>query len=240
MGAYIDSYYEYMWKSCLLLGDPELKAMWDASIGPVRRYLPDARADGLWFAQVNKNTGAVVSHTTNVWDAYFPGLLALSGDLISAARHQDAWDSAWRRYGMLPERFDYVTHAIETPTYTLNPEIMESAWYLSRYTHDPKYKARVWRYYQDLRRCCRTDTAYTVANAATGKQGDLMETFFIAETLKYIWLTFAGDRVLNPNEWVLSTEAQPFRRADFHHAEAARRLGYAPTFTFPVASAPAS
>ena len=53
-----------------------------------------------------------------------------------------------------------------------------------------------------------------------------METFFIAETLKYFWLTFVGDRRFDPDGYVFSTEAQPFRRADFDRVQAGLRLGF--------------
>ena len=227
VGAYIDSYYEYMYKAWLLFGDPELKAMWDPSIAAVDRYIADPQPDGLWFAQVDMASGARVNRTTNVWDAYFPGLLTLSGDTAHAAAADDAWDGAWRRWGMLPERFDYATMRVEHGEYTLNPEIMESAWYLAHATHDARYSARVERYWHDLQRCCRAAFGYTtIADVRTGTRNDLMETFFLAETLKYIWLTFVGDRRFDPDDYVMSTEAEPFRRRDFDHAVARVRLGY--------------
>ena len=227
VGAYIDSYYEYMYKAWLLFGDPELKAMWDASIAAVDRYVADPRPDGLWFAQVDMDTGVRLNTSTNVWDAYFPGLLALSGDLDRAALHQDAWDGAWQHWHRLPERFDYATRAVEHGAYTLNPEIMESAWYLAHATHDVKYVARVAHYWADLKACCRAMAGYaTLVDARTGQQNDLMETFFVAETLKYIWLVFTEDRALNPDNYIMSTEAQPFRRKSFDKQKARKWLGF--------------
>ena len=227
VGAYIDSYYEYMWKAWLLLGDPELKAMWDASLPPIRKYLADEQPGGLWFRQVDMVDGRPLNTMVNVWDAYFPGLLALSGDVTRAARHQDAWDAIWTRYGMIPERFDYASGAVVNGHYTLNPEMMESAYYLWHYTGDPKYRERNLKYYRDLQRCCRVDGGYaTIADARTGEKQDIMETFFIAETMKYLWLTFVPKSVLNADDFVFSTEAHPFRRSDFNHAIAKVRLGY--------------
>ena len=227
VGAYIDSYYEYMFKASLLFGDPELNAMWRASIAAVQAHIADEHEGELWFAQVDKDTGARLNRTTNVWDAYFPGLLALSGDVARAARHQDAWDRVWRRWRMLPERFDYGTGAIEHGAYTLNPEMMESVYYLSHATHDPKWRARALGYYRDLERCCRTANGYaTIKDVRTGEKTDLMETFFIAETLKYLWLTFTPERRFKADDYVFTTEAQPFRRADFDRAEARMRLGF--------------
>jgi hypothetical protein len=39
-----------------------------------------------------------------------------------------------------------------------------------------------------------------------------METFFLAETMKYLYLTFAMADGINPDTYVFSTEAHPFRK----------------------------
>lgn len=41
---------------------------------------------------------------------------------------------------------------------------------------------------------------------------DSMESFWLAETLKYFYLLFAEESVVSLDEWVLNTEAHPFRR----------------------------
>jgi mannosyl-oligosaccharide alpha-1,2-mannosidase len=38
-----------------------------------------------------------------------------------------------------------------------------------------------------------------------------MQSFWLAETLKYLWLLFAPDDVISLDEWVLNTEAHPLR-----------------------------
>ena len=40
---------------------------------------------------------------------------------------------------------------------------------------------------------------------------DSMESFWIAETLKYLWLLFGSEKLFSFSEWVLNTEAHPFR-----------------------------
>ena len=39
---------------------------------------------------------------------------------------------------------------------------------------------------------------------------DVQQSFFIAETLKYLYLLFSEDSVLPLDSWVLNTEAHPF------------------------------
>ena len=40
---------------------------------------------------------------------------------------------------------------------------------------------------------------------------DKMQSFFLAETLKYLYLIFASGDTMHLNEWVFNTEAHPFR-----------------------------
>ncbi|MCP5634882.1 glycoside hydrolase family 47 protein, partial [Klebsiella pneumoniae] len=41
---------------------------------------------------------------------------------------------------------------------------------------------------------------------------DEMESFWIAETLKYYLLLFSEPSLISLDEWVLNTEAHPFKR----------------------------
>lgn len=41
-------------------------------------------------------------------------------------------------------------------------------------------------------------------------QDDVQQSFFLAETLKYLYLIFSDDNVLSLDHWVLNTEAHPF------------------------------
>ena len=40
-----------------------------------------------------------------------------------------------------------------------------------------------------------------------------MQSFFLAETLKYFYLIFSPPDLISLDEFVLNTEAHPFRRA---------------------------
>lgn len=40
---------------------------------------------------------------------------------------------------------------------------------------------------------------------------DSMESFWISETLKYLWLLFSDDEALSLSDYVLNTEAHPLR-----------------------------
>ena len=93
-----------------------------------------------------------------------------------------------------PEEIDYKKMKPTYPGYYLRPEIIESAWYLREATHDPVYRAMGETFYRSLVRYCRTEAAYTsLTDVVSKKQGDSMESFFFAETLKYLYLLLSPD-----------------------------------------------
>lgn len=211
IGCCIDSYYEYLLKGAILFDDRELREAWDLSKAAIDQHIAEEVDSALWFAQVNKETGELVNRTVTLYDAYFPAVLCLAGDLENAARYQDSWNSLWLKYGLEPMVYDYGKQEILHPAYNLNPEIIESAYYLYHFTGDKKYKEMAFRYYNDILAFCRTDVAFTnIQDVRTKAQKDHMETFFLAETMKYLYLVFADPEGINPDACVFSTEAHPF------------------------------
>jgi mannosidase alpha-like ER degradation enhancer 1/mannosidase alpha-like ER degradation enhancer 2 len=213
IGCCIDSYFEYMYKGYVLFGDEELKRMWEKSIIPIQSLMADPMGDDLWYGQVNMETGEKMGSTVTLYDAYFPAVLALSGDLERAAKNQAAFNRLWMKNGLEPMVYDYKADKILNASYDLNPEIIESAYYLYYFTKDVKYKDMARQYFADLVAYCRTDIAFTcIEDVTTKKQKDHMETFFLAETMKYLYLVFANPPGINPDKCVFSTEAHPFRK----------------------------
>jgi mannosidase alpha-like ER degradation enhancer 2 len=51
-----------------------------------------------------------------------------------------------------------------------------------------------------------------LTNVVTKEKGDLMPSYFLTETLKYLYLLFAPDTALDLDHVVLNTEAHPLRR----------------------------
>ncbi len=119
----------------------------------------------------------------------------------------------WTLHGIEPELLDYRTMQVVSPGYPLRPEIIESAYYLHHYTKDPRYLEMGRVFFEALVAHCRTDTGYTVLNdVVTKEQGDRMPSYFLAETLKYLYLLFAPDETLDFDHVVFNTEAHPLRR----------------------------
>jgi len=213
VGARIDSYYEYLWKCWTLFGDEDCHAMWKESIAAANRYYPEEVDGALWVGHVDMDSGERVASRYGALDAFWPGLLALSGDVAQARRLQDSSFAMWRKWGIEPEAYDYRKGEVTSPGYPLRPEIIESAWYLNRLTGDAKYRAMGREMFDDFVRYTRTDSGFaTLASVITKEQEDDMESFVLAETFKYFYLLFAPPETLDPAKVVLTTEAHPLRR----------------------------
>jgi mannosidase alpha-like ER degradation enhancer 2 len=223
----IDSYYEYLLKCWLLFDDQDCKRMWLDSIAAINKYLADevdrqARRSELelWYGHADMNTGLRTSTVYGALDAFFPAVLALSGDLDRAVRLQASSRKMWRQYGIEPEEINYQTWEVVSPGYPLRPEIVESTYYLHHYalvagrrTEAASYLQQGQLMFQDFVKHCRTEEGYAALKSVlTKEQSDSMQSFLFAETFKYFYLLFAPPRTLNFDSVVFNTEAHPIRR----------------------------
>ncbi|KAI9362108.1 glycoside hydrolase [Zopfochytrium polystomum] len=96
--------------------------------------------------------------------------------------------------------------------YSLRPEVVESIFYMWRMTHDPVWREMGWSIAQNINRHCRHKNGFfnlhdvSLTNVSPS---DTQETFFLAETLKYLYLLFSGDDLIPLDEYVFNTEAHP-------------------------------
>lgn len=213
VGGGIDSYYEYLLKSARLFGDADLEAMWKESLRAINAHLADETPGGLWYGQVDRTTGERTATEFGALHAFLPAVLALGGDLGRARRLQDSAYRMWALHGIEPDLLDYRTMQVKEAGYPLRPEIVESTYYLYRYTRDPRYLEMGRTFFTALLAHCRTEDGYTVLkDVVTKEKGDLMPSYCLAETLKYLYLLFAPEETLDLRKVVLNTEAHPLER----------------------------
>ena len=217
----IDSYYEYLLKCWLLFGDRDCKRMWDQSIVAINKYLADeihhplpaTTTLELWYGHADMNTGARTATTFGALDAFFPAVLALSGDVERARLLQYSSLVMWNAVGIEPEEYNYRTGVITSPGYPLRPEIVESTYYLFQYTRDWLYLYTGRKLWRDFVEHCRTDEAYAALKDVVMKQKtDSMQSFLFAETFKYFYLLFAPPDTLDFRNVIFNTEAHPIRK----------------------------
>jgi mannosidase alpha-like ER degradation enhancer 2 len=208
----IDSYYEYALKSWLLFGDEDFRKIWKAHEPALEKYLLDEVATGTWYGRANMDTGERTATTYGALDAFMPGVLVLAGDIETAEKVQESNFKMWQLHGIEPEGLNYVDMEVTWAGYPLRPENIESAYYLYKATGDEKYIEMGKVMFQSLIEYCKTEHGYAaLADVTTKEKSDDMESFFLAETLKYAYLLFANDKVFDLDKHVFNTEAHPMR-----------------------------
>ena len=101
--------------------------------------------------------------------------------------------------GISPEYVRFSDHDLKAgsaPYYILRPETVESFFILNKLTGDPIYREWGWEVFQSIEKYCRTDIAYgsvhDVKNTGASPE-NRMESFFLAETMKYLYLLMDPD-----------------------------------------------
>lgn len=228
IGAGIDSFFEYAVKSHVLLSalhddtynltedDPDafLQTWKDAHSAIMRHVYRDAHYTHPHYAQNDLFTGGPRLTWIDSLSAYYPGLLVLAGELDEAITAHLLYTALWSRYGALPERWDATTGAIHGGLrwWGGRPEFIESTWYIYHATQDPWYLHIGEMALRDIKRRCYTRCGWAgLQDVRTGEQTDRMESFFLGETAKYMYLLFDPDHPLNNLDapWVFTTEGHP-------------------------------
>ncbi|MBK8608527.1 MAG: glycoside hydrolase family 47 protein [Chitinophagaceae bacterium] len=212
IGAYIDSYYEYLYKSWLLFGDIDFKNAFETHNRAIKKYLISKTKNGWFMHQVDMNTGKMIGTTYGALEAFYAGLCAFAGDIETGRQIQEANYYMWTRFTIEPEEFDFVADTITSAYYILRPENLESCFYLYRLTGELKYLWQGKVMVESILDHCKNEVGFaSLKNVQTFEKANSMESFFFGETLKYAYLIFAPESVLDLSKVVLTTEAHPFK-----------------------------
>ena len=101
----------------------------------------------------------------------------------------------------------------------LRPETLESLFVLYQVTGDVKYREWSWNIWQAFDNHCKSKYGYgahpdvfTASRKCCQGNDDKQETFWIAETIKYAYITQAQDfSGIDLTKYVLNTEAHPMK-----------------------------
>jgi hypothetical protein len=99
--------------------------------------------------------------------------------------------------------------------YILRPEAIESVFMMYRITGDASWMDKAWGMFSQIEKHTRTKIGAASLEDITKSDPtkvNSMESFWLAETLKYFYLIFADWDTVNLDQWVLNTEAHPLRR----------------------------
>jgi len=215
IGGGIDSYLEYLWKGWRLFGDRELLEMWETQLSAFQEHLEVTHHGSLWYARVDMGTGRPRGDVHGALEAFLAGVLAASGDSLRGASLQQSNHAMWSIHGLAPERMDFRKMSVLRGhgAYHLRPEVIESAYQLYRQSRDERYREMGRQYLSDIVRFCRSEEGYTaIRDVSTLARRDAMDSYFLSETLKYLFLLFRDDVQGMDADVVFTTEAHPLRR----------------------------
>ncbi|XP_043713221.1 mannosyl-oligosaccharide 1,2-alpha-mannosidase MNS1 isoform X2 [Telopea speciosissima] len=228
-GAMGDSFYEYLLKAWIQGNKTEAvshyREMWETSmkglVSLTRKTTPSS------FTYICEKTGESVSPKMDELACFAPGMLALGSSGYGPGEAQKlltlAEELAWTCYNFYqstPTKLageNYFFHdghdmSVGTSWNILRPETVESLFYLWRLTGNKTYQEWGWNIFQAFEKNSRIESGYVgLKDVNSGVQDNMMQSFFLAETLKYLYLLFSPDSVISFDEWVFNTEAHPLK-----------------------------
>uniref|UniRef100_A0A8C9Y789 alpha-1,2-Mannosidase n=2 Tax=Percomorphaceae TaxID=1489872 RepID=A0A8C9Y789_SANLU len=230
VGGLGDSFYEYLLKAWLMSDktDEEGKRMYYDALQAIETNLIRKSSGGLTYIAEWK--GGLLEHKMGHLTCFAGGMIALGADgapsektghqMEQAAEIARTCHESYARTALKlgPEafRFDGGVEAIATRQnekyFILRPEVIETYLYMWRFTHDPKYREWGWEAVQALEQHCKVEGGYSGVRdvyASTPNHDDVQQSFYLAETLKYLYLLFSDDDHLPFDHWVFNTEAHP-------------------------------
>lgn len=228
-GAMGDSFYEYLLKVWIQGNKTDsvkhYRDMWETSMkgleSLVRRTTPSS------FTYLCEKIGTSLIDKMDELACFAPGMIALGSSgyapdeankYLSLAEEL-AW-TCYNFYQSTPTKLageNYFFNSgqdmsVGTSWNILRPETVESLFYLWRLTGNKTYQEWGWNIFQAFEKNSRVHSGYVgLKDVNTGVKDNMMQSFFLAETLKYLYLLFSPTSVISLDEWVFNTEAHPIR-----------------------------
>lgn len=229
LGALGDSFYEYLIKSWVMTGETDSVArrMYDKAVEVIESMLV-RKSSPSNLTYIAEYKFGRLEHKMDHLACFTPGMFLLGAKgsknekhfINLAAELANTCHESYRKTatGIGPEafRFEGPHEAVALRGgeryYILRPEVIEGYFYMWRFTHEPKYREWAWEAAQNIDKYCRVGVGFSgIKDVGTTSvtHDDVQQSFFLAETLKYLYLTFSEDTLLPLNHWVFNTEAHP-------------------------------
>lgn len=235
LGARGDSYYEYLLKQWIQTGRTIdfLRDDYNASINGVKNLLVrHSKPNNLLYVGELLNGGEFKPKMDHLL-CFLPGTLALGVHFGMPPDHmrlaEDLLYTCYLTYVSQPthlapeithfnqDGYDQTDMIVKTADAhnLLRPETVESLWYMYHLTGNKTYQDWGWNIFQAFEKFARVENGYSslgnVKDVNDTKLRDMMESFFLGETLKYFYLLFSDDqKTLNVDKYVLNSEAHFF------------------------------
>ncbi|XP_060069698.1 endoplasmic reticulum mannosyl-oligosaccharide 1,2-alpha-mannosidase-like [Ylistrum balloti] len=233
-GARGDSYYEYLLKQWIQTGKTinMFKDDFMEAIDGVKKHLlrESSPSKLLYLGELlgSRTFSPKMDHLV----CYLPGTMALGYKNGLPADHFDIakrlTETCFQMYARMPTKLSpeivYFSQAAQSKEdlivkapdahNLLRPETVESLFYMYRFTGDKKYQDMGWTIFQAFLKHTKVEnggfSSIHNVKAAKATFRDKLESFFLAETLKYLYLLFGDDSSLIPlDKFVFNSEAHP-------------------------------
>jgi len=220
IGGGIDSTYEYFLKLSLMNSDKLAKKLYDTFERKIYLSMFTKFGNTTFPKQDHSN---VVEHL----GCFLGGMFILGDKFVKEGL--EFTETCARMYTSTKSGIacDHVTIqkdgniVCKNDIYFLRPEVVESIFYAWRHTHDQKWRNYATKIWNAINKHCKVNTGgFTVIknlNSINPTKLDKQESWFLAETLKYLWLIFQPDDVLPLDEYVFNTEAHPLKKFNIVH-----------------------
>jgi len=229
-GAMGDSFYEYLLKVWIQGNKTEVvkhyREMWEQSMEGMKGLVMKTTNPTSYTYLAERSGQSSLQSKMDELACFAPGMLTLGTEGASPEKAKEYLDLAeelartcYNMYMSTPtklagENYNFFPGGMEVGTSynILRPETIESFMYLWRKTGKQKYRDWGWDIFQAFETQSRTPSGYVgLRDVNSGAKDNKMQTFFLAETLKYLYLLFSPSTVIPLNEWVFNTEAHPLR-----------------------------
>eukprot|EP00128_Syssomonas_multiformis_P004642 Colp12_sorted_trinity150504_noHs@26008 len=234
LGARGDSYYEYLLKQWLLSGKKEKAYLqaYEEAVRSIKAFLVK-RSHPSRLTYIAELVNYRIKHKMDHLVCFLPGTLALGhhhgvghreGHLDLARELMYTCYQLYKAFpsGLAPEIMyfngdssvgvDMGVAPADTHN-LLRPETVESLFVLNRVTGDKKYRDWGWEIFEAFEAHCRVSSGgYTSVKDVTNttEKLDKMESFFLSETLKYLFMLFSDDpKFMSLDHYVFNTEGHP-------------------------------
>jgi hypothetical protein len=214
IGSNSDSFYEYLVKAYLLFGDTTMWVIFSDLYGAVMKY---NKIGSLYFDVYisNKDESNSVRGTNfDNLSAFWPGIQVEAGDYISACDTLNTLHDISGKEGFLPEEFngrEWQSYDENMKGgYLLRPELIESTFHMEVASEDNSWLVAGKRILSKIK-SLKTECGFASLEHVSRRQlHNAMPSFFLSETLKYLYLLFDKDNFIRKGHYVFTTEAHPF------------------------------
>ncbi|RQM21415.1 hypothetical protein B5M09_010623, partial [Aphanomyces astaci] len=233
IGARGDSFYEYLLKVWLYSGkrtdDLFLRQLYDDAVAGMETHLlVYSTIDDVYYLKELQLPEMYSKPRQDHLLCFVPGMLALgtvgesnatkvTKHLALAKKLMHTCVSYYTRQptGLAPDLVGFPGFDVLNSVYILRPETVESLMYMYRITNDPIYREWGWTIFEAIEKHAKTTFGYgavwNVHNLTDAFIEDKMESFFLAETLKYHYLLQSAPSFVPLDQYVFNTEAHPLR-----------------------------